>query len=107
MEDPMDRRDFLLRPLSNSKSNAHRNSSPLNLAGLEEYTGAWTYTDAAHLLRRTTFGAKRSDVMTLLTTSPVQAVDMLLAAPPSNTPPSPINYVGDGADWTTAEYNTD
>lgn len=107
MEDPMDRRDFLLRPLSNSKSNAQRNSTPLNLAGLEEYTGAWTYTDAAHLLRRTTFGAKKSDVMTLLTKSPLQAVDMLLASPPGNTPPAPINYVGDGADWTTTEYNSD
>lgn len=101
----MDRRDFLLRPLSNSKSNVSRNSTPLNLAGLEEYTGAWTYTDAAHLLRRATFGAKKSDVMTLLAKTPSQAVDMLLASPPANTPPAPINYVGDGAGWTSTAYD--
>ncbi|HEY6172543.1 MAG TPA: DUF1800 family protein, partial [Candidatus Kapabacteria bacterium] len=103
----MDRRDFLLRPLSNSKSNALRNSTPLNLAGLEEYTGAWTYADAAHLLRRTTFGAKKSDVMTLLAKTPAQAVDMLLSPAPMNTPPAPINYVGDGNDWTKMEAGND
>lgn len=103
----MDRRDFLLRPLSNSKSIASRNSTPLNLSGLEEYTGAWTYADAAHLLRRATFGAKKSDVMTLLAKTPAQAVDMLLSASPANTPPAPINYVGDGANWTANEYSSD
>jgi uncharacterized protein (DUF1800 family) len=107
MEDTMNRRSFLLRPLSNSTSNASHNSTPLNLAGLEEYSGAWTYTDAAHLLRRATFGAKKSDVMSLLAKTPSQAVDMLLSPPAANTPPAPINYVGDGMEWTSAEYNTD
>lgn len=103
----MDRRDFLFRPLHYSSRNSTRPATPLNLSGLEEYTGSWTYPDAAHLLRRTMFGAKKADVLTVLAKSPSQAVDMLLAAPPTNTPPAPINYVGDGADWTKMDGGND
>ncbi len=108
MKDLMNRRDFFLRPLTHSSTNASRNSTPLNLAGLEDYAGAWTYPEAAHLLRRTMFGAKKSDVMTILAKTPSQAVDMLLAPPPANTPVAPINYVGTGVGdgWTTATFDS-
>ena len=47
-------------------------------AGLEPYTGPWGYTQAAHLLRRTTFGATHADINTLLGTTASGAVDLLM-----------------------------
>lgn len=55
-------------------------------AGLEQYTGPWTFEQAAHLLRRTMFGAKKADVDRVLGKSMSDTVDLLLA---SWTPPSP------------------
>src|SRR5688500_1950241 len=101
----MNRRAFLTNPLSsNPRSNNgfSRPVKPLALTGLEPYTGPWTYAEASHLLRRTMFGAKRADVEAVLTKTKDQAVDMLLAPPPASNPPTPINYVGDGTDWTKA-----
>lgn len=102
----MNRRDFL-QTVTHSPSRGSRHSSPLALAGLEEYSGTWTYADAAHLLRRTMFGAKKSDVISILSMTPAQAVDALLTTPPINTPATPLNYVGDGANWTIMDSGND
>ncbi len=67
--------------------------------GLDPYTGPWDYEQAAHLIRRTMFGLKKSDVDQLLTMSMEQAVDFILNVDP--TPPAPpINnyYFNDGGD---------
>jgi uncharacterized protein (DUF1800 family) len=94
-------------------------------SGLSPYTGAWTNWEANHLLRRLSFGAKRSDTSALLALSVSDAVDSLLtfSATPVNPSPTPlyfntINYpdtlgngtgtpvisggVAQAADWTTA-----
>lgn len=56
----MNRRAFLSPPrkaFHKSKSLAHESQ-----AGLEPYTGSWTRDQAAHLIRRTGFGAIKRDV---------------------------------------------
>jgi len=62
-------------------------------SGIAPYTGAWTQWEVAHLLRRTGFGVKKSDLENLLGVGCSLSVDHLLniSAPtiPSGTP---LNY---------------
>lgn len=53
-----------------------------SLAGIEPYTGPWGVDQAAHLLRRTTFGVRRADVESLLAGSLDAAVTELLSTQP-------------------------
>jgi uncharacterized protein (DUF1800 family) len=92
-------------------------------SGLAPYTGTWTSWEVNHLLRRLSFGTKRSDTTTLLAMSVSDAVDSLVtySNTPANPSPTPvyfngINYldtlgngtgtpvisggVAQGADWT-------
>jgi uncharacterized protein (DUF1800 family) len=94
-------------------------------SGLAPYTGTWTSWEVNHLLRRLSFGTKRSDTTALLALSVSDAVDSLLTF--SDTPANPsatpvyfngINYVdtlgagtgtpvisggvSQGADWTAS-----
>ncbi|HEY4936472.1 MAG TPA: DUF1800 family protein [Puia sp.] len=46
--------------------------------GLDEYTGEWTSTEVAHLLKRTLFGVKVDDLNYFLSLSMPQAVDHFL-----------------------------
>ena len=64
--------------------------------GLDEYSGEWSTTEVAHLLKRTVFGVKVSDLNYFLSLSMSQAVDELLTpAPPPST--VPLNsYSSDG-----------
>ena len=88
--------------------------------GLDPYTGPWGHDQAAHLLRRTTFGLKKSDLDLFLSMSMEEAVDHLLNY--DQTPPDPPinNYnaldpddllidpnVDPGEDWTEAEFDED
>lgn len=86
---------------------------PPVIAGLDPYTGPWTVKEIAHLLRRTTFGAKYGDVAYFKNKTMAQAVDELLT--PSTIPLDlPVNDYNDadkqdptvpfgetfiGADW--------
>jgi hypothetical protein len=56
-------------------------------SGLTPYSGSWTVNEAAHLLKRTMFGAKKTDIDYLLTLTPAQAVDELLTNINSPSPP--------------------
>lgn len=82
-------------------------------SGLNVYTGPWTDRQAIHLLKRTGFGFKKSDLDTIAGISMTQAVDLILNI--DTTPPSaPINnYEPDepdennlpyGADWTNNAF---
>ncbi|MBI1226941.1 MAG: DUF1800 family protein [Bacteroidetes bacterium] len=63
------------------------------VGGLEPYTGPWDYEQAAHLLRRTTFGLKKSDLETLMSLSMDEAVDKLLGInEPAYMEPAPPVY---------------
>ena len=82
-------------------------------ASLVAYNGAWTIKEVTHLLRRATFGVKKTDVTSFLALTPAQAVDVLLQ--PEALPANPVNdfegsYFGAeaidgaasaGADWTS------
>jgi hypothetical protein len=64
-------------------------------SGLAPYpsTGAWTIWEVTHLLRRLSFGVKKSDIDALLLLSPSAAVDALLnIAPPTAPSATPLNY---------------
>ena len=84
------------------------------MSGLNAYTGIWGKTQATHLLRRTTFGAKRADVNYLLTQTLSQAVGELLT-PLATAPLPPLNNynasyadpdVPAGQTWINAPYGT-
>lgn len=83
--------------------------------GLAPYSGTWTTSEALHLLKRTGYGFKKSDVDTLLGLGMDQAVNLILTI--DNTPPAPpINYYENetpdenglpyGADWTNDVFST-
>ena len=84
-------------------------------SGLAQYTGSWTTSEALHLLKRTGYGFKKTDVDTLLGLSMTQAVDLILTI--DNTPPAPpVNHYENekrdenglpyGADWTNDAFAT-
>lgn len=56
-------------------------------AGLTPYSGNWTVNEVSHLLKRTMFGAKKSDIDYFLTLSPGAAVDELLNNIVAPSPP--------------------
>ena len=88
--------------------------------GLEPYTGPWDYEQAAHLLRRTTFGVKKAHLEELMGLTMDAAVDKILAVMQPDVNNTPINnyyFAGDanspedgyfdpnvaaGVDWTEA-----
>jgi len=87
--------------------------------GLDPYQGLWTKAEAAHLLRRTTFGVKKAHLDQMLALGNAEAaVDALLNVP--TTPPAPPvnNYnnanaippyadpnVPSGQTWVNAAYD--
>ena len=63
----MDRRDFLTAGKAKRKAPAHPEkiafSTPYRtLSGINPYNGAWGTNEVIHLLKRTMFGAKKTDV---------------------------------------------
>lgn len=88
---------------------------PPVLSGLEPYAGAWGIKEAAHLLRRTTFGAKYPDVKRLAAMSASNAIAEIMT-PFSGDFPKPVNdYFGEANDpdvapgetYIGAEWNND
>jgi uncharacterized protein (DUF1800 family) len=82
---------------------------------LTSYSGAWTSREVIHLLRRTTFGIKPSDIQTLLGMSPGAAVDHLFSNAPGAAPLPPVNNyynggytdptgIANGQTWVNAAY---
>ncbi len=81
------------------------------LGGLNPYNGPWGYAQAAHLLRRTGFGLKKSEIDALLLMNMNSAVNKVLTVP-ANAPAPPVNNYNNpdytdpniplGQTWTTA-----
>ena len=63
---------------------------------LTQYSGPWTKTEAQHLLRRTTFGAKPADISTLTGMTMDAAVDYLFSNSPTAAPAPPLNNYNSG-----------
>ncbi len=85
------------------------------LGGLNPYNGPWGYAQAAHLLRRTGFGLKKSEMDTLLGMTMNSAVNKVLTVP-ANAPAPPVNnynnppeysdpLVALGQTWTTVNLD--
>ena len=77
------------------------------------YTGQWTRKEAAHLLKRTMFGAVKADIDQMLTMTVSQAVDALLnntttaPSPPVNNynAASPDPNIALGSTWVNDTSN--
>ena len=83
-------------------------------SGLATYTGPWTAREAIHLLKRTGFGFKNSDVQTLLGLPFNTAVNSILNVNNTPVPPPINNYQNEnpdennipyGADWTNSAFS--
>ena len=85
-------------------------------SGIEPYTGEWNNQHLSHLLRRTLFGLRKSEVDQFSSSTIDEVVNTILQ--PSTIPPPPVNdynefanspdpNVGDGETWTTASYGDD
>jgi uncharacterized protein (DUF1800 family) len=88
----MDRRKFLgsirQKPIEETTVKSTRDIT----SGLNPYAGPWTKNEVTHLLKRTMFGAKKSDVDYFLTRSMNQSVDELMN-PTAPIPAPPLkNY---------------
>lgn len=83
-------------------------------SGLDPYSGPWGKPQIIHLLKRTMFGAKKSDVDHFLSMSLSETISELLGAP-AVAPDPPINYYSNaqvidpdvplGQTWVNAPEN--
>jgi len=74
------------------------------LMGLAPYEGEWTATQAAHLLRRTSFGIRHEELEQLTNMDLASSLDLLLEDRPLPSPPINYDYLLDpnvrlGAPW--------
>ncbi len=79
-------------------------------SGLDPYTGSWEFEQAAHLLRRASFGPTYQDIKDAVSMGMDQAVSALLADQPMPDPPvnyafSDDPYVPVGETWIDAPYD--
>ena len=77
--------------------------------GLDKYTGEWSLTDAAHLLRRTTFGPTLAEIKMGHAMGLDALVQRLIQPSPMPNPPLNANFADDpnvpiGSTWVTAPY---
>jgi uncharacterized protein (DUF1800 family) len=87
----MDRRDFVTLDTKPEKKKQDFSHLYRTQSGLTPYTASWTIADVRHLLKRTMFGATKSDIDFFLSLNLNDAVDTLveLINHPPYTPPSP------------------
>lgn len=83
----MDRRDFFKRARKKYSTAKAGQSGARLFAGLTPYNGNWTINEVAHLLKRTMFGARKTDIDYFLSLSPGAAVDELLNNVTTPSPP--------------------
>lgn len=112
----MQRRDFLKSFTATANSpTARAQATPTT--GLTKYTGTWGNAQVLHLLRRTIFGVKHSDISTFKSLGLDGAISKLLTI--DTTPPAPpVNYYNNGTTiidpvvpagqtWINAPFNND
>ncbi|MEY4289499.1 MAG: hypothetical protein RLZZ30_1587 [Bacteroidota bacterium] len=74
---------------------------------MQVYTGPWTKAEAAHLLRRTTFGATNQQILTAVSNGMSATVSSLLQIPVSDEPlayDAGETIVAQGTSWVNAVY---
>ena len=103
----MDRRAFLTakRPASPRTETVEDPPQLRGIdSGLNPYSGTWGTAQVSHLLKRTMFGAKKTDVDYFKTRTVSQAVDELLTIPATPPPPPVKNYDNSNIDPADADY---
>ncbi len=100
----MDRRDFLTAGKAKKQTPVISASSPRTFSGLNPYTGPWTTNEVIHLLKRTMFGAKKSDVDYFVNLTVSQTVNELLN-PVAANPLPPVKEYATSANATTPDTN--
>lgn len=83
--------------------------------GLDPYMGPWTKAQAAHLLRRTTFGLKKAQLDQMLALGSADAAVEAILTVPANAPNPPVNNYNNqdytdpnvpaGSTWVNAPYD--
>lgn len=111
----MDRRATLSTLLG--RSHATKATSPTEtfnppVAGLSPYTGTFGFEQAAHLLRRTTFGAKYAQIKDAAKKGLTATLNELFKDNPLPSPPLNYDYTTDpsvpvGSTWIDAPYVRD
>lgn len=113
----MDRREFITAgKKSGTAKFSNKETAGRTTSGIAPYTGAWTKAEVVHLLKRTMFGAKASDISYFLGLTMNQAVDELLnPAAPLPSPPlkdydetgatTPDTDVTAGTTWISSVNN--
>lgn len=111
----MDRREFLTAKRKPQTIPVEK-SGVRTSSGLQLYTGPWTRNEVVHLLKRTMFGAKFSDISYFAGKTMIETVDELLN-PVSPLPDPPVkdyttttaavpdNDVAAGATWINSVNN--
>ena len=110
----MNRRSILGALTGQSPGETFKEYAPKKLfqlnEGLEPYTGPWEFEQAAHLLRRTTFGPNISHINNAVEIGLEGTITKLFAAAP--LPPPPINYdynndpfTPKGSTWVDQPYS--
>jgi uncharacterized protein (DUF1800 family) len=86
----MNRRSFLKSNIQSSKSAGNESlPAPPPNGGLSAYSGSWTENEVIHLLKRTLFGATRTDIDYFKTRTFLQSVDEILN-PAAALPDPPV-----------------
>jgi uncharacterized protein (DUF1800 family) len=101
----------------NSDSNSKSSKRPPLASGLAEYTGDWGKIQVAHLLKRTLFGIKQSELNSFEAMNMSDSVDQIISqsqmpAPPVNDYATSGSGISDpdvpfGDTWVEAPYGDD
>ena len=101
----MDRREFFTaKAKDRTLSSKANNQFPRTFSGLARYSGPWTKNEVRHLLKRTMFGATRSDIDYFLSRGLDASVDELLTLPTSPPTPPVKNYTNNFIPATDPDY---
>ncbi|MBO9636515.1 MAG: DUF1800 domain-containing protein, partial [Chitinophagaceae bacterium] len=101
----MDRREFFaLKPTTNTPATTPFGGLRQINTGLDPYTGPWTTNEIVHLLKRTMFGAKRSDITHFQSITMSAAVDELLTIPAGAPTPPVKGYTNEDISASDPDY---
>ncbi len=98
-------------PVQNGPTGNTEDFFPPTSGGLEPYTGPWTKTQAAHLLRRATFGPTIADIRLSESIGLKQTLQTLFVEYPAPARPVNLDYTKDtyvpiGQTWVDQPYNS-
>ena len=96
---------------SNKKKASQQKITAPTDTGLEPFAGEWTYAQAAHLLRRTTFGATHTQIKDAFNNGLEATIDTLFSNRPLPDPPLNSNdqddpFVSIGDTWINQPFSS-